>query len=151
MTMTLEPAIATAEKATLNMEPNEAATPEEILKAPPSSLVVALYDGAIAAIEAAIDAIDDGDIEGRCNHVNLAVEIIAYLYQSLDMKEGGVVAENLGRLYRFMIVHLQEVNRNNNIEAAHNTIRLLEPLYNAWSTVDEKLTRDKAMQAMNAA
>lgn len=103
-------------------------------------LVVLMYDGCIGALNKALADIEAGDLEGRCKAVNMAVDILAQLTNSLDMEKGGQIAENLNNLYRFMISRLQRVNLLNDPQPARDVLRILDPLYNAWRRLDEQLS-----------
>jgi flagellar protein FliS len=118
---------------------------EEIRRTAPSRLVVMLYDGIIAALESAVEAIEDGDVEKRCRCVNLAIEIVSYLYMSLDMEKGGEIATNLGKLYRFFINETPRINRDNDAQLAYELIKLIEPLHRAWTEVDSEMVASPAL------
>lgn len=118
---------------------------EEIRRTAPSRLVVMLYDGIIAALESAIEAIEDGNIEKRCNCVNLAVEIVSYLHMSLDMEKGGEIAANLAQLYRFIIGEMPRINKDNDGLLAQELIGLIEPLHRAWTEVDSEMVAAPAL------
>ncbi len=109
---------------------------DELLSLPPSRLVVTLYDETIGSLRAAIEAIHRKDIEARCNAVSIASELLATLHLCLDHEQGGEVAENLGRLYGFLIPRLQRINIYNDVETAEDAIRLLQPLRNSWHQLD---------------
>lgn len=123
----------------------------QIRNTPPSRLIVMLYDGVIAALDAAIEAIEDGDIAKRCRCTNVAIEVVSYLYMSLDMEKGGAIADNLAKLYRFVIIELGKVNRDNDPNVARGIIAVLQPLYDSWLELDtamnEPLVLPPARQA----
>ncbi len=102
-------------------------------------LVILMYDGAICALHKAIAAIEKGDIETRCASVNMAMEILTHLCLALDFEQGGVVATSLNDLYRSMIARLLRVNLLNDPKPAREVLRILEPLYDTWRKVDEKI------------
>ena len=67
--------------------------------ATPLGLVVMLYDGAIAALQRAVTAIEAHDIQKKCNHLNRALAIIAQLEGTLNLELGGEVAQTLKAFY----------------------------------------------------
>ncbi len=103
------------------------------------AVIHVLYDEAIAALQAAIDAIEDGDIERRFNSIAMASEFIAHLYMTLDVQRGGEVAENLARIYSFILGNLAFVNIHNDPQIAKDAIALLEPLRDSWQELDARL------------
>jgi flagellar protein FliS len=113
--------------------------PEELKHASGARLVATFYDEAILALEDAIEAIAEGDIERRFNSVVVATGLIAELAKALDEEAGGEIAQNLGQLYIFILTHLPQVNINNDPNPARNAIRLLKPLRDAWDELDARL------------
>ncbi len=112
---------------------------EEVGKAFPSRLIVMLYDEAIAALTAAIEAIGRGDIEARFNATNRTSEVIAELYLGLDMKQGGEIAEGLGGIYNFILTQLPRINFENDPDIAEQAIKLLRPVRQSWFELDERI------------
>ncbi len=105
---------------------------QQVMSASPATLVAMLYDRAIMLLHDAVDAIEAGDIERRWRANSKATEIVAELWQALDMEAGGEIAENLNRLYGFMMMHLTMVDTENSAQAARDVIGLLEPLRRSW-------------------
>jgi flagellar protein FliS len=112
---------------------------EDMLAATPARMVVMLYDEAIGALRTSVMAISAGDIECRCNSVTAAMEIIGHLWLSLDPRNGGEVAENLGTLYGHMINRLPMVNLYDDAEIAEEVIELLQPLRDSWVELDARI------------
>jgi flagellar protein FliS len=106
---------------------------DSLMEAEPARQVVMLYDEAIAAIRIAGMAAASGDIEGRCNAVTAAMEIVGFLYMNLDSDQGGEVANNLGSIYAYILSQLSRVNLYNDSETAERMVNLLEPLRDSWN------------------
>lgn len=119
-------------------------TIEELLDASPSRLVVMLYDETLARLEAAVAAVERGDIESRCIAVNKAIEIVCHLHVTLDTEQGGEIAAKLADLYRFLLARLPAVNVHNDAEPARLAIRLLTPMRNSWTELDERIRESVA-------
>jgi len=122
----------------------------EVNRARPTRVVVMLYDEAIASLISAIKAIDQNNIEQRCNSVNVVTEIVATLHMSLDMENGGEIADQLGRLYRFVLAQLIRINIHSDAEGAAKIIDLLMPLRDAWDEVDRRMVEGEDQTAMEA-
>ena len=105
---------------------------QQVMSASPAKLVAMLYDRAITLLHDAVGAIEAGDIERRWRANGKATQVIAELWQALDMEAGGEIAENLNRLYGFMMMHLTMVDTENSAQAAREVIGLLEPLRRSW-------------------
>ncbi len=105
----------------------------------PCRLIVMLYDEAIASLRAAIAAIESGDIEARYKATAQVTEVISQLYLSLDMEQGGEIADNLGRIYNLVIAQMTQVNFTNDATLAAQMIDLLLPLRDSWLGLDERI------------
>lgn len=105
---------------------------QRILTAPGVKLVAMLYDKAIDSLKDAVHAIEVGNIQARWNANLRAQEILTHLSATLDHSRGGEIAENLDRLYRFMLARLFLVDVNNDPKPALDVIALLEPLRASW-------------------
>ena len=78
--------------------------------ATPLSLVVMLYDGAIASLERAACAIEGNDVQQKCTDLNRALAIIAQLEGTLNFELGGEVAETLKALYVYARTEMLRAN-----------------------------------------
>jgi flagellar protein FliS len=105
---------------------------QQILTSAPAQLVAMLYDKAITSLKEAIHAIEENDIERRWKANKRAFEIISHLSSTLDMEQGGEIAEHLDRLYAFMLSRLSFVDLRNDPEPALEVIHLLDPLRRSW-------------------
>ena len=105
---------------------------QQVMSASPAKLVAMLYERAITLLHDAVGAIEAGDIERRWRANGKATEVICELWQALDREAGGEIAENLNRLYGFMMMHLTMVDTENSAQAARDVIRLLDPLRRSW-------------------
>jgi flagellar protein FliS len=89
-----------------------------------------LYDGAIAAIQRAMAAIDARDIEKKCKHLGRLDGIVAQLEGTLDFERGGQVAQTLKLFY----MHARGQSLKANIE---NSKEILAALAQQFATVRE--------------
>lgn len=108
-------------------------------------LIILLYDGAIKFLNQAKDCTDCGDIPGRSSNINRALDIIAELNQSLNMSDGGEIAENLRRLYLFWSDHLIQAKMKKDCRNIDEVIRMLMSLNEAWNEV---VSSPEAQEAM---
>ncbi len=100
----------------------------DLAQARPDRNSVKLYGVAIAALEAAIEAIDRDDIEGRCRSVYTATEAVTSLYLNLDVKRFGELADDLAELYGHILGCLVGINYYNDVRTAGEAIELLHTL-----------------------
>lgn len=126
---------------------------QQIMTASPAMLVFMLFDKAISSLNAAVRAIAANDVQERWRANNRAMEIISHLQMTLNMELGGEVAENLDRLYGFMLNRLPRVDMKNDPKPAEEVIELLEPLRESWRELanqGDKPAREAAKIAAEA-
>ena len=100
-------------------------------------VIVLLYDGAIKFLRQAVDCLQREDWAGKGVYINKAVAVIDELDVSLDMENGGEIAENLRRLYDFMRRRLSQANMQRDAKGVRDVITLLEDLSGAWKAIAE--------------
>ena len=98
-------------------------------------IVILLYEGAIEFIKKAQDCIKNKDIPAKNLYVSKAQDIILALNDSLNMKAGGEIAQNLRRLYLFMNRYLLECSFQNNEKKLERLIKMLKRLKEAWVAI----------------
>lgn len=104
----------------------------QVQNATPAERVVLAYDGIIRHLLAARRAIEEKNIEARFISNKKAADIISYLMETLDMEKGGEVAENLQRLYFYMLRKLVEVDIKNSVEAVDDVLGHVRKLRSSW-------------------
>ena len=104
----------------------------------PLELVVMLYDGALQSLAEAGVALARNDVAARTQAVSRALAILTELQGTLNMKDGGKIAEELDRLYAFSISRLVDVTTKRDASAIDEIVRVLTPLRDAWSQVAQQ-------------
>ncbi len=98
-------------------------------------LIVMLYDGAIKFLRQAQQCIASNDIPGRNRSINKARDIIFELNTSLNMEQGGRIAQNLRSLYNFIWRYLGDANLKNDPRMLDKVIGMLDDLAGAWRKI----------------
>lgn len=107
-----------------------------VLSASPHQLVVLLFDGALSAMKKAAILIEQGDIPGKGQAINKAINIISNGLQSgLNHEVGGDLVANLDSLYDYMIRRLLQANLNNDLNAINEVVELLNNIAEAWKEI----------------
>jgi len=106
--------------------------------ATPLGLVVMLYDGAIAALQRAVNAIEAGDIGQKCANLNRAQAIISQLEGTLNFDAGGEVARTLKSLYVYTRAQILKANLQNSAPVLCALIAKLSSVREAWYEADHK-------------
>jgi flagellar protein FliS len=98
-------------------------------------LIIILYEGAIRFIREAIKAQEAGDIPTKATSINRAMDIITELNQSLNMQEGGEIAQNLRRIYKFWNDHLLKAKVSRDGQGLTDVESMMVSLAQAWQVV----------------
>jgi flagellar protein FliS len=105
--------------------------------ATPASLVLMLYDGAIAFLERALagfDGTDPAQVNQTVNNNILRAQaVICELNGSLNMEAGGEIAVNLRRLYLYFHARLHEANFEKQPAPAREILARLRVLRDGWA------------------
>lgn len=107
----------------------------QIATANQGKLIVMLYDGAIKFINIAIDNMNPRTYDIVNNNIIKAQDIITELLLSLNMKEGGEIAQNLFNLYLYFKKTLLEANIKKDAEILRGVVKLLKELRDAWDKI----------------
>jgi flagellar protein FliS len=98
-------------------------------------LIIILYEGGIKFIREAIKAQEEGDIPTKASCINRALDIINELNQSLNMQEGGEIAVNLRRIYKFWNEHLLRAKVSRDGHGLGDVEAMMVSLAQAWEIV----------------
>jgi flagellar secretion chaperone FliS len=107
----------------------------EVNTASPVKLVLVLYDAAIERALRAKKCLEEGDLAGKGDLISKAIDIISELQVSLDMANGGNMAENLRRLYSYCIDRLIEANIKKDTKQLDAAVRVLCTLREGWEGI----------------
>lgn len=110
----------------------------QVESASPARLILLLYDGAVRKLNQAIEQQEMGRREEFHSHVVRVQKIVTELFSALDMEKGGDVAQNLSRLYDYMIRQLALALIQVNTERVLEVRALLEELREGWQGAVEE-------------
>ena len=105
----------------------------QVLNASPEQILIMLYDGAIRFVNQADRALADGRMADKAKAISKAIAIIVEFSNTLDRAAGGEIAEDLSRLYDFMIRELTTANTSNDAERFKPVQKILADLREAFS------------------
>ena len=114
----------------------------QVMSASPMELVLMLYDECIRNLGEAEKAFAIGGPD-RFQQINSkmlhAQDVITELAVSLDLDQGGEFAQNMNRLYDFMVNHLSEAHIEKSDVAPVIAVKeLMMELKEAWEEVADK-------------
>ena len=107
----------------------------DIETANPHKLISMLYGGLKDALNGIHRSIESAHMADKGKALGKALDILQALQVSLDPQAGGVVADNLGRLYDYMERRLTVANLHNDVQAIDELLALTETLREAWETI----------------
>jgi flagellar protein FliS len=108
----------------------------QVLSASPHQLINLLFVNAESKIRAAMLHLQANNIAARGEAISKAISIIqGGLQAALDLETGGEVADNLYRLYDFVIRQLMEANREQSAEKLEKASEILEMIASSWRSV----------------
>lgn len=107
----------------------------EVRSRTPLELVVMLYDGALTFMTAAQDAIQRGDIPARRMAISKTLAIVSELQSTLNMEQGGQIAESLDELYRWSSVRLLDAAAANDAGPVTEVAHVFRTLRDGWSDI----------------
>jgi flagellar secretion chaperone FliS len=112
----------------------------QVSDASPHQLIQMMLDGAVARVAAARGALDAGELGRKGELVGKAIGLVEGLRISLDLQQGGELAENLLALYDYMGRRLLEANLHNDGAILDEITSLLRELQTGWREIGEAVT-----------
>ncbi|MDR2613973.1 MAG: flagellar export chaperone FliS [Candidatus Accumulibacter sp.] len=108
--------------------------------ATPHQLIVLLFEGARQAVVVARSGIETGDTPRKGAAITKAIDIILNgLRASLNLEEGGDLAQNLYALYDYMARRLLHANLHNDTAALDEVLNLLGEIHGAWMDIGKQV------------
>lgn len=103
------------------------------------SLMVLLYEGMITKIKQSRERFEAGQVIPAKESAVRAMKIANALMDNLNFEEGGETAQNLEKLYFYIITELSYVSRGEKPDLhLANAQQILETLLRGWKTLEEK-------------
>ncbi|MBB5056370.1 flagellar protein FliS [Granulicella aggregans] len=99
-------------------------------------LVIALHDTLMGDIRRAAEAIDKGDIQGRCDQLVHAFKVLQQLEAMLDMDKGGITANQVKRFYAHIRGQMLLAQFKLSSAILHQQIQIVLEVREAWQQLD---------------
>lgn len=112
-------------------------TKAAVESADPYTLIKMLIDGALERVNIAKLNMSQGDVVHKGENISRAISIIDGLKISLDMKDGGEIAQNLASLYDYMQRKLLEANLHNKVENLDEVLSLINEIKAGWQAIPQ--------------
>jgi flagellar protein FliS len=114
-------------------------------------LLLLVFDGGGTVLARAREALEAGDTPRFAEQLSRAQAIISELLGTLDYNVGGQIAQDLARLYEFMLHHLIEANLQNSVQHLDDVIRVYGVVAGAFRDILDRPATDGAVVAITAA
>ncbi len=107
--------------------------------ASPHRLILMLLDGALENVAKAKGFMQHGEVARKGEHIGWAITILGGLQASLDKERGGEIAENLDRLYDYMMRRLLKANKDDDLAILEEVGRLLGEIRSGWAQIESQV------------
>lgn len=107
----------------------------QVGEASPHRLIQMLMDGGLSRMAQARGAMMREQVALKGELIGKSIAIIGGLRESLDLKTGGELAENLDRLYAYMTSRLCEANSQNDVAILEEVMGLLRDVKAGWDAI----------------
>jgi flagellar protein FliS len=112
-----------------------------VANADPHTMVQMLMDGAVERMSIARGCMERGERKRQAALLHSCVLIIGELRGSLNLTEGGPLAQNLSDLYEYMISRLTLANSMGDGAIVLEVSRLLEEIRSAWIAIGPEVRK----------
>ena len=104
-------------------------------------MVQMLLDAAAERMAAARGCIERGEIARKASLLHSCVTLIAELRGSLNMTDGGPLAQNLSALYEYMTRQLLMANVESDVQKISEVLGLLNEIRGAWIAIGPEVRK----------
>ncbi|MBC3765039.1 flagellar export chaperone FliS [Neptunicella marina] len=115
---------------------------QEIANADPHKITLMLMQGALDRLAYAKGNMERKDYAGKSENLSRVTAILVSLRDSLDMKAGGEISDNLFALYDYMLQRVTDANVQNSLNIMDEVINLLLPIKTAWAQIPEEAKQE---------
>jgi flagellar secretion chaperone FliS len=118
-----------------------------VASADPHGLVLMLMNAAMDRMAIARGCVERQELMRKAKVLHSCVTIIAELRNSLNLAEGGELAQNLDDLYDYMIRQLMLANVRSDTDLVLEVSRLLDEIRSAWTAIGPEVRKAVAPAA----
>jgi flagellar protein FliS len=115
--------------------PTNAYLRTQVQSSTPLERVVMLYDAAIRALDGARESMTQHDLLARRAAISKLLAIVTELQNTLDLDRGGKIAQDLDRLYDFVLTRILDALTSQQPAGLDDARRVLVPLRDAWQAI----------------
>jgi flagellar secretion chaperone FliS len=112
-----------------------------VAAADPHGLVLMLMNAAVERLTTARGCIERREIVQKAKLLHSCVRIVGELRGTLNLSEGGAIAQNLSDLYEYMARRLLRANIENDLACINEVLSLLGEIRGAWVAIGPEVSR----------
>jgi len=113
-------------------------------------LLIKVYDGAIKSYRTAEDLIKQEKLTDGREELERAKKFVVHLYTTLDPDKGGEVADNLGKLYSWVICQTMVAEASKDLAVIDDIVNVLSNLRNGWMELSKQQPKNEPVAAAPA-
>jgi flagellar secretion chaperone FliS len=113
-----------------------------VADADPHKLVQMLLDGCAERLVSARSCMEQGETARKASLLHSCVTLVAELRGSLNMSDGGPLAQNLSALYEYMARQLLLANVQNDAGKVTEVLGLLNEVRSAWIAIGPEVRKN---------
>jgi flagellar secretion chaperone FliS len=126
----------------LSIQQYRQASVSNIDDADPHTLISIVLQHILGNIAATKGAIERKDVESKAKSLNKALALIGELQGSLDVEQGGEMAQNLAALYDYSIRTLTEANLQNSQEKLDEVAKIFINIKEGWDGIPSEVRNE---------
>ncbi len=104
----------------------------EVQTASSVQVVVLLYDGVIQSLKLAQEGMLTNNMQDKARFLDRALTVVNELSASLNMEQGGTIANDLRRLYEYVQHEITQSNLHHDSTRLNSPIKCLGIVREAW-------------------
>ena len=119
----------------------------QVTGASQQELILMCYRGAIQYLQDARARLEAGETDKFSELLEKAHRIVFHLYTTLDMEQGGQIAEKLAELYSYVINQLYLLNATKKTDIFDIVLKVLGNLKEGWEQMGQSENQEIAQTA----
>lgn len=113
-------------------------------------LILQVYTGAVQAFAAGRQHYAAQDNQKGHEQLEKARKFIVHLYTTLDFEQGGEVADNLGKLYAFVMSQIDMIQATKDLKVLDSCMTVLQNLRQGWEDLKQQSKLQKPAIAVSS-
>lgn len=110
-------------------------------------LILKVYNGALSALETARRHYEKSEWPQGYSELEKARKFIVHLYSTLNFEQGGEVAENLGKMYVYVLSEFEAIEATKSLDHIDSCLTVLNNLKAGWEGIRQTGSRKTTARA----